>query len=54
MAEEIGRAAQKGELQFEITIKVNKNTWVYKIDFNTWTQENLETGTVRKFRFAET
>ena len=54
MAEEIGREAQKGEAQFEITPMVNKKPWVYKIDFKSWTQENLETGTVRKFRFAET
>ena len=52
MAEAIRREAQKGETQFEISLMVKKVAWVYKIDFLAWTQENLESGTVRKLRFA--
>ena len=53
MAEAIRREAQKGKTQFEITLMVKKTAWVYNIDFLAWTQENLESGTARKIRFAE-
>ena len=52
MAEAIRREAQKGKTHFEISLMVKKVAWVYKIDFLAWTRENLESGTVRKLRFA--
>ena len=53
MAEAIRCEAQKGKTQFEITLMVKKTAWLYKFDFMAWTQENMESGTVRKIRFAK-
>ena len=52
MAEAIRCEAQKGKMHFEITLMVKKTAWLYKIDFLAWTQEKMESGTVRKLRFA--
>ena len=53
MAEAIRCEAQKGKLQFEITLMVKKTAWEYALDFKAWTQTNLGSGTVRKIRFGE-
>jgi hypothetical protein len=53
MAEAIRCEAQKGKTSFEITLMVKKTVWLYEIDFKAWTQKNMDSGTVRKIRFAE-
>ena len=52
MAEAMRRAAQRGARVFEISIEIKKVAWVYKIDFETWSQENLASRKLRRFRFA--
>jgi hypothetical protein len=50
MAERITTEAQSGD--HSVVICYGKgNKWKYMVDFDRWTQTNMETGTVRKFRF---
>ena len=51
MAEAIGREAKQGAMIFDISIGDKKNPWVYRITFETWTQENLDSKKVRNIRF---
>ena len=53
MAEAIRHEAQQGNTQFEISLMIKNLVWIYKMDFVTWTQENVASGKVRKFRFAK-
>ena len=51
MAEAIADGARQGDMIFDICIGDMKNPWVYRINFETWTQENLDSKKVRKIRF---
>ena len=51
MAEAIAQGARQGAMIFDISIGDKKNPWVYRINFETWTQENLGSKKVRKIRF---
>ena len=51
MAVAIADGARQGAMIFDVCVGDMKNPWVYRINFEKWTQENVDSKMVRKMRF---